>query len=147
MKGKGGMNRISYLLQKVNTERGNSAEEKVEEALKAAGINYLRSEKWSKKDRRGIDFKISDGNGPSLLVDVKSSERGIREVVNHNNKHKTFVFPLLCQAQDTQEKILERIDILLKEHKKFLSEIKESGKRDLQNWKDPLFWIKVQKLQ
>ncbi len=147
MKGKGGMNRISYLLQKVNTERGNSAEEKVEEALKAAGINYLRSEKWSKKDRRGIDFEISDGNGPSLLVDVKSSERGIREVVNHNNKHKTFVFPLLCQVQDTQEKILERIDILLKEHKKFLSEIKESGKRDLQNWKDPLFWIKVQKLQ
>lgn len=135
--------KIAY--KKTELARGNHAEECTEDALGSMDLKYLRSKKGDKKDLRGIDFEVWDGNS-HLLINVKSSYRGIEHLISQNKIYKTFVFPLLVRPGDSRETIQKRIRLLLKKHKDFVKDIQKSQRKDIDEWEDHELWQKWQEI-
>lgn len=79
--------RLQRLFSQIGLELGDSAERRVDEALKETQsrgtlpawlIDWVWQEKYSTMDKRGIDFMFRTDVGP-IFLQVKSSQRNARE--------------------------------------------------------------------
>ncbi len=131
------MNRkMAGLFDRIGFKRGYRAEDRLEQILREKGWKYRRSPRGSPKDRRGIDFELW-AEGQKLLLDVKSSHRGVRERVEKNTGKKTYVFPLLIRPGESKRVIERRLLFLIAKHKEFVRDIKNSQRRCLdEKWGD-----------
>lgn len=108
--------RVLSTIGSLGQERGTQAENRAEEALCVLNdtgiLQFERSKPRSEKDYRGIDFKIwgKPPNNFHFTIDVKSSKVGVAKVrAESKRRNRKHHYPLLVQAGDSVEKVIDRI--------------------------------------
>ncbi len=68
-------------------------------------IQWYRSDKWSKDDRRGVDFGITTDKGV-IKINVKSSRFYARRFACRHNHH--HILPFVVHISESEEDTLSR---------------------------------------
>jgi len=77
-------------------------------------VKYVRAEKNSEMDARGVDFLITQANGTEIGIDVKSSVRRAQQTSHKNRRQNRLVGIVVVLETDTVESVVDKIIYCIK---------------------------------